>query len=68
MTNETRERVRTSSLPSLTLKTTPAPLANLNLADSPSLYFSSNLNLSSTLPLVPTLSPSFLFLTCAGGI
>lgn len=61
MTNETRERVRTSSLPSLTLETTPAPLANLNLADSPSLYFSSNLNLSSTLPLVPTLSPVFCF-------
>lgn len=45
MTNETRERVRASSLPSLTLKTTPAPLVNLNLADSPSLSLSCNLNL-----------------------
>lgn len=61
MTNETRERVRT-------LNTTPTPLVNLSPADTPSLCFSSNLNLSSNLLLVPTLSPSSLSLTCAGGI
>lgn len=58
MTNETRERVRT----------TPTPLVNLDLADTPSLYFSSNLKMPSSLPSVPTLRPSSLSLACAGGI
>lgn len=66
MTNETRERVRAFSLPSLTHKTTPTPLVNLDPADTPSFF--SNLNLCSTFPLVSPLSTSFLSLTCTGGI